>query len=114
MQTSPLDGLHDIIAPTQVDWWPLAPAWWVVIAIAVCLLCSLIVIIYKNYRFKKPKRDAIALATTVSAAITCHFKAFSDHLLRSAFGRAINNALVQHIKPTFSYWLYRRRNFKPI
>ena len=72
MQTSPLDGLHDIIAPTQDDWWPLAPAWWVVIAIAVCLLCSLIVIIYKNYRFKKPKRDAIALANQQQSAQQLH------------------------------------------
>ena len=72
MQTSPLDSLHDIIAPTHVDWWPLAPAWWVVISIALCLVCGLIIIMYKNYQFKKPKRNAIKLANQQQSAQQLH------------------------------------------
>ena len=72
MQTSPLDGLHDIIAPTHVDWWPLAPAWWVVISIALCLVCGLIIIMYKNYQFKKAKRNAIKLANQQQSAQQLH------------------------------------------
>ena len=72
MQTSPLDGLHDIIAPTHVDWWPLAPAWWVLISIALCLVCGLIIIMYKNYQFKKPKRNAIKLANQQQSAQQLH------------------------------------------
>lgn len=72
MQTSPLDGLHDIIAPNQVDWWPLAPAWWVLISIALCLVCGLIIIMYKNYQFKKPKRNAIKLANQQQSAQQLH------------------------------------------
>jgi len=72
MQTSPLDGLHDIIAPSHVDWWPLAPAWWVVISIALCLVCGLIIIMYKNYQFKKAKRNAIKLANQQQSAQQLH------------------------------------------
>ncbi len=30
-----LDLLEDIVVPEPVSWWPLAPAWWVLIAIVV-------------------------------------------------------------------------------
>jgi len=53
MQTSPLDGLHDIIAPSQVNWWPLAPAWWVIIAVLLLLLSAAIYMAYKRYKFDK-------------------------------------------------------------
>lgn len=62
MQTSPLDGLHDIIVPNQVSWWPLAPAWWVIITTIVLLLCAAAYFIYKKYRFKQPKRYAVKLS----------------------------------------------------
>ena len=62
MQTNPLDGLHDIIAPSQVNWWPLAPAWWVIIALLFLALCAAIYIFYKKHKFKKPKRYAIQLS----------------------------------------------------
>jgi hypothetical protein len=62
MQTNPLDGLHDIIAPNQVKWWPLAPAWGGIIALLFLTLCTAIYIFYKKHKFKKPKRYAIALS----------------------------------------------------
>jgi hypothetical protein len=62
MQTNPLDGLHDIIAPSQVNWWPLAPAWWFIIALLFLALCAAIYIFYKKHKFKKPKRYAIQLS----------------------------------------------------
>ncbi|MBH0070889.1 DUF4381 domain-containing protein [Pseudoalteromonas sp. NZS127] len=62
MQTSPLDGLHDIIAPSQVNWWPLAPAWWVIIAVLLLLLSAAIYMAYKRYKFKQPKRFAVNLS----------------------------------------------------
>ncbi|WP_368857999.1 DUF4381 domain-containing protein, partial [Thermolongibacillus altinsuensis] len=47
MQTSPLDGLHDVIVPSQVSWWPLAPIWWVIIA---TLLLAIGYLSYTLYR----------------------------------------------------------------
>ncbi len=34
-QTNPLDELADIHLPDGVSWWPLAPGWWILIALAV-------------------------------------------------------------------------------
>jgi hypothetical protein len=66
MQTAPLDGLHDIIAPSQVSWWPLAPAWWIIIAVLLAAIVALLYYIYKQHQFKKPKRFAIALSKQLS------------------------------------------------
>ncbi len=60
MQASPLDGLHDIIVPEQVAWWPLAPIWWVIIAALVIAAALVGLKLYRTWQFKKAKRYAIA------------------------------------------------------
>ncbi|BED88564.1 MULTISPECIES: DUF4381 domain-containing protein [unclassified Pseudoalteromonas] len=72
MQPNPLDGLHDIIAPSQVSWWPLAPAWWVIITVLFIAICAAAFWFYKNYNFKKPKRYAIDLSHKEQSAQTLH------------------------------------------
>lgn len=72
MQTNPLDGLHDIIAPSQVNWWPLAPAWWVIITLVLICLCAGAVWFYKNNKFKKPKRYAVDLSQNEQSAQQLH------------------------------------------
>ena len=72
MQTSPLDGLHDIIAPSQVSWWPLAPAWWAIIALLLLALCAAIYIFYKKHQFNKVKRYAIELSLKLNDAQQLH------------------------------------------
>lgn len=62
MQTSPLDGLHDVIAPTQASWWPLATAWWVLICIVVIAITCLGYYLYQRAQFTKAKRHAIKLS----------------------------------------------------
>lgn len=39
---NPLDQLKDIHLPEQVNWWPLAPGWWGVIALAFIGLLLLV------------------------------------------------------------------------
>lgn len=58
MQKNPLDGLHDVIAPTEVAWWPLAPIWWLIIALVGSLLIIGLVLLYKNQQFKKAKKTS--------------------------------------------------------
>lgn len=62
MQTSPLDGLHDVIVPTHVSWWPLAPVWWVIMAILLLTISFISYKFYQTYQFKKAKRQAILLS----------------------------------------------------
>lgn len=66
MQTNPLDGLHDVIAPAEVAWWPLAPIWWLIISIVCVLLIIGLVQLYKNNQFKKAKKQAIELSRTLA------------------------------------------------
>ena len=35
--SSPLDQLADIHLPDGVSWWPLAPGWWILLALAILL-----------------------------------------------------------------------------
>lgn len=37
-QASPLDQLADIHLPAGVSWWPLAPGWWVLLALLVIVI----------------------------------------------------------------------------
>jgi cbb3-type cytochrome oxidase subunit 3 len=72
MQTNPLDGLHDIIAPSQVSIWPLAPAWWVIIALLCVLVAASAYWLYKRYQFNKAKRYAIQLSQQHESAQQLH------------------------------------------
>ncbi len=57
----PLAQLKDIHLPAPVSWWPLAPGWYVLIAV---LLCSAIIIFYRLYRrhqHAKAKKYALTL-----------------------------------------------------
>ncbi|HEA18875.1 hypothetical protein LCGC14_2777780 [marine sediment metagenome] len=62
MQTSPLAGLHDVIVPNHVSWWPLAPIWWVIIATLLLAIGYISYTLYQAYQFKKAKRHAISLS----------------------------------------------------
>jgi len=72
MQPNPLAGLHDIIAPSQVSWWPLAPAWWVIITLLFIAICAVAFWFYNNHKFKKPKRYAIDLSKTEQSPLKLH------------------------------------------
>ncbi|KAF7786505.1 hypothetical protein PRUB_a1097 [Pseudoalteromonas rubra] len=62
MMQNPLDALHDVIPPEQVDWWPLTPASWAVI-IAVILIVSVSVwLAVKKWQHNAAKREAIQLS----------------------------------------------------
>lgn len=60
----PLAQLKDIHLPEPIHWWPLAPGWYVVLAVIV--LFSLVVIGYisKRKRYALPKKQALALLNT--------------------------------------------------
>ncbi|MGO2127766.1 MAG: DUF4381 domain-containing protein [Pseudoalteromonas prydzensis] len=62
MQTSPLAGLHDVIVPSHVSWWPLAPIWWVIIATLLLAIGYISYTLYQAWQFKKAKRHAISLS----------------------------------------------------
>ena len=49
--------LRDIHLPDAVSWWPLAPGWWIVIALTILLLIYLYWILFKRKKPIKPVSD---------------------------------------------------------
>ena len=50
---NPLDELKDIHLPASVDWWPLAPGWWV---LATLILMVLALVVLKRSRSRKHRQ----------------------------------------------------------
>ncbi|KTC92115.1 DUF4381 domain-containing protein [Legionella cincinnatiensis] len=59
--TDPLAQLKDIHLPTPIGWWPLAPGWYLVIALIVLISIFIFYYIYKNHRHAKAKNYALIL-----------------------------------------------------
>ena len=51
--------LRDLHLPDAIGWWPLAPGWWVVLAIVVAVLAYLTWRLYKRWQFLAPRRYAL-------------------------------------------------------
>ncbi|RZM77050.1 DUF4381 domain-containing protein [Pseudoalteromonas rubra] len=62
MMQNPLDALHDVIPPEQVSWWPLTPASWAVILIALLLVSAGIWLTVRHWQHNAAKREAIKLS----------------------------------------------------
>ena len=64
--------LRDLHLPDAVGWWPLAPGWWVVIAIAVAALGWLCVQAFKANRRSAARRHALKQLERYSRDYTQH------------------------------------------
>lgn len=53
---NPLSQLEDIQLPQAVSIWPLAPAYWLLICVAVIFLCLISWIIYKRFKSREERR----------------------------------------------------------
>lgn len=60
-KTDPLAQLKDIHLPAPISWWPLAPGWYVVIALALILTLLLTYQMYKKHRYALAKKQALSL-----------------------------------------------------
>lgn len=56
-----LSNLRDIVTPDPAPWWPLAPGWYVVIAIAVVALVYLVIKAWKQWKANAYRRAALAI-----------------------------------------------------
>lgn len=62
-----LAQLKDIHLPPPVGYWPLAPGWYVLMAILFLLSFSLALVLYKRHLRALPKKRALALLDVYSA-----------------------------------------------
>jgi len=54
-----LEQMEDIVLPSPVDWWPLAPGWWVAFAVLGLLLLSLLLSVWLHWRRNAYRREAL-------------------------------------------------------
>lgn len=64
--------LRDLHLPEPIGWWPLAPGWWFVIAVAVLILAWIAVRAWRQYKFNAPRRFAIRSLANVEAEYLSH------------------------------------------
>lgn len=81
-----LAQLRDIHLPTPITWWPLAPGWYLLLAISTIVMVSTILFFYRRYQANRPKRLALHLLKMYQQAYQQH----PDPLLAS---RRINELL---------------------
>ncbi|WP_020209742.1 DUF4381 domain-containing protein [Gilvimarinus chinensis] len=58
--SDPLAQLNDIHTPDAIGWWPLAPLWWVIIALTITLLVVIVMVLIRKYQAQQYRRDALA------------------------------------------------------
>lgn len=54
-----LDRLHDVVAPAEISWWPLAPGWYVVGAALLVLVGLFTVRSWKKWKANAYRRAAL-------------------------------------------------------
>ena len=57
--------LRDIRYPSEIDWWPMALGWWIVIILAVTLLFVIIFKLYKKYNENRARRAALSWLNSI-------------------------------------------------
>lgn len=65
----PLRGLH---LPEPISWWPLAPGWWLIIALLTAATAWLLVMLWRRYRMNAPRRYAMRALAAVEAEYLSH------------------------------------------
>jgi len=124
MQASPLDGLHDVIVPDHVAWWPLAPIWWAILSAFVLLALYLGVKLYRHHQFKRAKRYAIKQSDTLandSAALHILIKRLVLHYYSPEHAssstkqwcKTLNKLTGQHFSEQEIMSLYQVENAQP-
>ena len=58
--------LRDLHLPADIGWWPLAPGWWLLLAIAGCGLCWMLFSAFKKWRANRPRRAALKQLEAIS------------------------------------------------
>jgi hypothetical protein len=64
--------LRDLHLPEPIGWWPLAPGWWLVIALVLFALGWLLLQAWRKYQFHAPRRYAIRELATLESEYLEH------------------------------------------
>jgi hypothetical protein len=111
--------LRDIHMPEIVGWWPLAPGWWLLIALAAAGLCYALYRQYLKWRWNAARRAALAELSRIrrdyeqgSDALTLA-KSLSELLRRSMLAYAPRGEIAGLTGDQWLQWLDRGLDDRP-
>ncbi len=98
-----LDRLHDLALPPEVPWWPLAPGWYVVIALILVLLTLTIFRAVRRSQANAYRRAALHELKSLETPA-----AIAELLRRTALAIAPRPVIAELIGPAWPDWLAAR------
>jgi len=111
--------LRDIHLPESIGWWPLAPGWWVLIALAFAGLLYLLYRQYLKWRWNAARRIALAELARIrrdyeqGADALALSKALSELLRRSMLAYAPRGEMAGLTGDRWLNWLDRGLDDRP-
>lgn len=95
-----LDRLHDLVLPPAVPWWPLAPGWYLVIALALVAVMWMTLRAWRQWQSNAYRREAAReLASLESSA------AIAELLRRTALAIAPRSEIAEKTGTAWLDWL---------
>ena len=95
-----LDRLHDLVLPPAVPWWPLAPGWYLVIALALVAVMWMTLRAWRQWQSNAYRREAAReLASLESSA------AIAELLRRTALAIAPRSEIAEKTGAAWLDWL---------
>jgi len=86
--------LRDIRYPSEIDWWPMALGWWLVIILTVALLFVVIFKSYQKYNENRARRVALSLLKSIQN----DYNICSDtRALTKALSRLLRRAMLAYL-----------------
>lgn len=65
MPSDPLAALRPLHSPEAISWWPPAPGWWIVTALAITALIFIIIFLSRHWKINRYRRHALREATQI-------------------------------------------------
>ena len=85
--------IRDLHLPAEPGFWPLAPGWWVVMAVLVLLLVTAIVALYRQQRRSRARRFALRCVDQAMVEFRTHGNAV---MLSTALSDVLRRAMLAY------------------
>jgi hypothetical protein len=111
--------IRDLHLPQTIGWWPLAPGWWVLIALAAAGLLYLLYRAYRKWRWNAARRVALAELARVRGEFASGMDAvtlaveLSELLRRTMLAYAPRNEVASLTGQRWLQWLDRGLSDQP-
>jgi hypothetical protein len=95
-----LDHLHDLVLPPAVPWWPLAPGWYAVIALALVAAAWMTLRAWRRWQANAYRREAMRELASLQSS-----EAIAELLRRTALAIAPRPEIAQRTGSAWLDWL---------